>query len=103
MRDNKPLDDSELREKVTELSGEFFWKAHNGEGNILTDFVIQILSLIQQGYVKRPVLEPLSEEEKEKLITEYPLLDFSFEDDYREEVEILLNAQLQKDRKAVGG
>lgn len=35
----------------------------------------------------------LGGEEKEGLCEQYPLLDFSFEDDYREEVAILLNAE----------
>ena len=35
----------------------------------------------------------LSNEELDKLAKEYPLLDFSFEDDYREEVRIMREAQ----------
>ena len=38
----------------------------------------------------------LTEEDLDKLAVEYPLLDFSFEDDYREEVEIMRKAQLKK-------
>ena len=38
----------------------------------------------------------LTPEEKTKLSEDYPLLDFSFEDDYTEEVALLLQAQVQK-------
>jgi len=35
----------------------------------------------------------LGEEQMDKLAEKYPLLDFSFEDDYREEVKIIKQAQ----------
>lgn len=38
----------------------------------------------------------LTPEDLDKLAKEYPLLDFSFEDDYREEVKIIREAQLAK-------
>jgi len=44
------------------------------------------------------MMDLLTPEDKEKLVAEYPLLDFSFEDDYPAEVRLLLETQLQKVR-----
>lgn len=41
------------------------------------------------------MIKRLSDEAKSKLANDYPLLDFSFEDDYKEEVALLLQAQLE--------
>lgn len=41
----------------------------------------------------------LEEKDKDILCEDYPLLDLSFEDDYREEVEVLLKAQDAKTKK----
>jgi len=38
----------------------------------------------------------LNDKDLDKLAKDYPLLDFSFEDDYREEVDIMRKAQAEK-------
>ena len=38
----------------------------------------------------------LTDEDYDRLVKDYPLLDFSFEDDYREEAEILKQARIAK-------
>lgn len=55
--------------------------------------VERLLALLSPKGEKPPVLR---DEEMLNLCNEYPTLDFSFEDDYREEVKALLEAQLEK-------
>ena len=46
---------------------------------------------------RKPSTRLLSEEDKDKMADDNPQLDLSFDDDYREEVRILLDAHLAKD------
>lgn len=57
----------------------------------------EVLSVVHSYYASGED-ELLTEEGLSRLAEDYPLLDFSFEDDYREEVRIILKAQAAKSR-----